>query len=184
MLQIKISDAESYDEVHQRFVNVKGQTLQLEHSLVSISKWESKWKRPFLQETAMTPEQTLDYIKCMTITQNVDPAVYLRISQEQVELVKQYIDDPMTATTISKIEGSGNGGGSRTVMTSEVIYYYMTAYNIPFDPCQKWHLNRLLMLIKVCDEKNSPKKKMSRRQAAANYKSLNAARRAKNHSRG
>lgn len=184
MLQLVIPDRDSFDERTQRFTTIKGQTLQLEHSLVSISKWESKWKKPFLQQKKMTIEETRDYIRCMTITQNVNPIIYDQITADQMDEVRSYIDDPMTATTISKIEGKGKSGGSHTVLTSEVIYYYMTAYNIPFDPCQKWHLNRLMMLIKVCDEKNAPKKKMSKRQAAANYKNLNAARRARSHSRG
>lgn len=183
MLQITIPDTELFDEQRQRFITVKGQTLQLEHSLVSISKWESKWKKPFLDKRDMTIEETKSYVQCMTITQHVDPAVYDHMTPANIEAVMNYINDPMTATTIAKIEGKGKGGRG-AVITSEVIYYYMTAYNIPFDPCQKWHFSRLMMLIKVCDEKNAPQKKMSRRQAASHYKSLNAARRAKSHSRG
>ena len=181
MLQLKIPDTELFDEKQEKFIQVKGATLALEHSLVSISKWESKYKKPFLSREEKTAEETLDYIKFMTITQNVDPAVYEHLRPEHIQQVMNYIDDPMTATTISKKEGQG---GNRAVITSEVIYYYMTAYQIPFDPCQKWHLNRLMMLIKVCDEKNAPKKKMSRRDAANRYSNLNAARRAKHHTRG
>lgn len=181
MLQLKISDTELFDEEKQKFITVKGTTLSLEHSLVSISKWESKYKKPFLSRDEKTVEETLDYIRFMTITQNVDPQVYRYLTPEHIKQVMSYIDDPMTATTISRKDGQG---GSRSVITSEVIYYYMTAYQIPFDPCQKWHLNRLMMLIKVCDEKNAPKKKMSRHDAANRYSSLNAARRAKHHTRG
>lgn len=181
MLQLKIPDAELFDERQAKFIQVKGATLSLEHSLVSISKWESKYKKPFLLRDEKTIDETLDYIKFMTITQNVDPLVYKMLTPEHIQQVKNYIDDPMTATTIHKKEGQGS---SRSIITSEVIYYYMTAYQIPFDPCQKWHLNRLMMLIKVCDEKNSPKKKMSKRDAASRYSNINAARKAKHHTRG
>ena len=181
MLQLKILGTELFDERTQKFIQAKGQTLSLEHSLVSISKWEAKYKKPFLSKDQKTVEETLDYIRFMTITQNVDPNVYSMLTPEHIKQVMDYIDDPMTATTIAKKEGQGSG---RAIVTSEVIYYYMTAYQIPFDPCQKWHLNRLMMLIKVCDEKNAPKKKMNRRDTAAKYSSLNAARRAKHHSRG
>lgn len=181
MLQLKIPDSDLFDEGEQKFIRVKGQTLALEHSLVSISKWEAKYKKPFLSTTEKTVDETIDYIKFMTITQNVDPVIYKVLKPDHVKQVMAYIEDPMTATTISRKEGQGY---SRTVTTSEVIYYYMTAYQIPFDPCQKWHLNRLLMLIRVCDEKNSPKKKMSRRDTAAQNRSLNAARRARLGTRG
>lgn len=181
MLQLKIPDSDLFDEGEQKFIQVKGQTLALEHSLVSISKWEAKYKKPFLSTAEKTVDETIDYIRFMTITQNVDPAIYKVLKPEHVKQVMAYIEDPMTATTISRKEGQGY---SRAVTTSEVIYYYMTAYQIPFDPCQKWHLNRLLMLIRVCDEKNSPKKKMSRRDTAAQNRSLNAARRARLGTRG
>ena len=181
MLQLVIQDAELYDERTSRFVSVKGQTLQLEHSLVSLSKWESKWKKPFLQDIPKTGEEIVDYIRAMTITQNVNPMVYQLITQKHVDQVMAYINDPMTATTIKKKEGSGR---SRQIMTSEVIYYYMTAYQIPFDPCQKWHLNRLMMLINVCDEKNATPKKMGKKQTAMSNHSLNAARRSRMHTRG
>ena len=182
MLQITIPDAELFDEKTQRFITIKGQTLQLEHSLVSISKWESKWKKAFLDQQALTPEETRSYVRCMTITQHVDPNVYQYLTNENIAEVMAYIDDKMTATTIKEIEGRSRA--RRASITSELIYYYMTAYNIPFDPCQKWHLNRLMMLIKVCDEKNAPQKKMSRRQSASQYSKLNAARRARMGTRG
>ena len=181
MLQLKIPDTELFDEKEQKFIRIKGCTLSLEHSLVSISKWESKYKKPFLSRDGKTAEETLDYIRFMTITQNVDPMMYGLLTREHIQQVMDYIDDPMTATTISRKEGQGS---SRNIITSEVIYYYMTAYQIPFDPCQKWHLNRLMMLIRVCDEKNAPKKKMGKKDAASKYSSINAARRAKHHTRG
>ena len=181
MLQLVIPDAELYDERTERFISVKGQTLQLEHSLVSISKWESKWKKPFLSKAPKTVEETVDYIRFMTITQNVNPYVYDMITKEHIDQVMAYIDDPMTATTIKHKEGKGAG---TQIITSELVYYYMTAYQIPFDPCQKWHFNRLMMLIRVCDEKNAPPKKMGKHQTAKSNRSLNAARKARMHTRG
>lgn len=180
MLQLKIEDTDFFDERTEKFVTVKGQTLQLEHSLVSISKWESKWKKPFLTRNAKTMEETLDYIRCMTITQNVNPLIYQAISREQIQEVNKYLEDPMTATTIAKAEGKGSVG---KVTTSEEIYYAMTAYQIPFT-CEKWNFNRLMMLIRVCDEKNKPKKKMRKGDIARRNRSLNAARRAKYGTRG
>ena len=175
MLQLRFPDKEFWDEKNEKFVQVKGQTIQLEHSLVSISKWESKWKKPFLSREGHTREETLDYVRCMTTTQNVNPILYELLTAEQIKQVNQYIDDPMTATTISKQEGKG---GSTRVITSEEIYYSMVAYQIPFE-CQRWHFNRLMMLIRVCDERNKPKKKMRKGEIAKRNRSLNAARRAR-----
>ena len=175
MLQLKFQDTEFWDEVSEKFVTVKGQTIQLEHSLVSISKWESKWKKPFLSREGHTQEETVDYVRCMTITQNVNPLLYQLLTPEQIASINQYIDDPMTATTIAKQEGKG---ASARIITSEEIYYAMVAYQIPFE-CQRWHFNRLMMLIRVCDEKNKPKKKMRKGEIAKRNRSLNAARRAR-----
>lgn len=180
MLTLEVQDVPLFDEANNRFITAKGQILQLEHSLVSISKWEQKWKKPFLADGAKTPEETIDYIRCMTITQNVRPQVYDLLQPDHVRKVLEYIDDSATATWIKKKEGQGS---SRQIITSELIYYYMVAFEIPFDPCQRWHFNRLMTLIRICDEKNNPKK-MSKRNAAANYRSLNAARRARHHTRG
>lgn len=175
MLQLRFPDTELYDEQSEKFVKIKGQTIQLEHSLVSISKWESRWKKPFLSRDGHTREETIDYIKCMTITQNVNPIMYELLTSEQILQVNKYIDDPMTATTITKQEGKG---AVSRVITSEEIYYAMVAYQIPFE-CQRWHFNRLMMLIRVCDEKNKPKKKMRKGDIARRNRSLNAARRAR-----
>lgn len=180
MLWIKIPNVELYDEVNNRFITIKEQTLQLEHSLVSLSKWESKWHKPFLSDVDRTYEETLDYIKCMTITQNVKPEVYYAINQEQVEQIQQYINDPMTATYFSE-EPSGKINGRQ--ITSELIYYWMTALQIPWDS-QKWHLNRLITLIKVCNAENQPKKKKSWSQTTKDWAALNKARRAKYNSKG
>lgn len=180
MLQITIPAAEQWDEQKQEFVYTKEQTLRLEHSLVSLSKWESRWNKAFLSKKKKTYEETLDYIKCMTITQNVKPEVYNFLGNENLQKIQTYIDAPMTATYFSN---DGNGSPSREVVTSELIYYWMIALNIPFE-CQKWHLNRLLTLIKVCNIKNTPPKKMSRQQIMSRNAALNAARRKQFNSKG
>lgn len=173
MLQITIPGGEFWDEDKEEFVQFKDRTLQLEHSLVSISKWESKWHRPFLSKKSMTAEETIDYVRCMTLTQNVTPDVYTRLTNSNIADINHYIEDPMTATTIS--EGPDQKK-NREVVTAELIYYWMIALNIPFE-CQKWHLNRLLCLIRVCNIKNSPPKKMSHKEIAKRNAKLNAARR-------
>ena len=181
MLRITIPAADDlWDERNQEFVSAKEQTLQLEHSLVSLSKWESKWCKAFFSRQEKTPEETLDYIRCMTLTQNVQPEVYNRLTRENIQQINDYIEAPMTATYFSKEQRSGQ---SREVITSELIYYWMIALNIPFE-CQKWHINRLLTLIRVCNIKNQPAKKMSRRDIMSRNAQLNASRRAKLNSRG
>lgn len=174
MLQITIPEAEFFNEETEEFINVKRQTLQLEHSLISISKWESKWCKPFLGKEEKTGEEMIDYIRCMTITQNVDPMVYLAIPRSEMERIKEYIHAPMTATWFSDKE---HRAPSRKIITSELIYYWMIAQNIPLE-CEKWHLNRLFTLLRVCSEKNAPPKKMGKKQAAAQQRSLNAQRHA------
>jgi hypothetical protein len=180
MLQITIPAVEQWDERKQEFVITKEQTLQLEHSLVSLSKWESKWCKPFLTKQEKTFEETLDYIKCMTITQNVNPEVYNYLTNKNIEEINNYIDAPMTATYFSDEKNSKT---SREQVTAELIYYWMIALNIPFE-CQKWHLNRLLTLIKVCNIKNQPPKKRSRKEIMSRNAALNAARRKRLNTRG
>ena len=180
MLRITIPAAELWDEVNQEFVSTKEQTLQLEHSLVSLSKWESKWNKAFLGKQEKTNAETLDYVRCMTITQNVKPDAYRCLTSENINQINDYIDAPMTATHFSNEQ---QGGVNRETVTSELIYYWMIALNIPFE-CQKWHLNRLLTLIKVCNIKNTPPKKMSRQQIMSRNAALNAARRKQMNSRG
>ena len=180
MLTITVPGREMYDEKTQTFSTTKEQTLQLEHSLVSVSKWESKWCKPFLSKEEKTLAETIDYIKCMTITQNVDPAVYNRLSSDNVQEINDYISAPMTATTFSD---NKNKGGSKEITTAELIYYWMISFNIPME-CQKWHINKLLTLIRVCEIKNSPPKKTSKRDLMSQYASLNAARRNKLNTKG
>ncbi len=172
MLKITIPPAEMYDEEKEEFIQFKGQTLQLEHSLVSLAKWESAWNKPFLTKEPKTYIETLDYIRCMTITQNVPPVVYHFLTKDNIEQINAYIDSPMTATTFSNQKKTP----SKDVVTAEIIYYWMISLNIPFE-CQKWHLERLLTLINVCNIKNQPPKKMSRSEVMARNKALNASRR-------
>ena len=180
MLRITIPAVEQWDERKQEFVTTKEQTLQLEHSLVSLSKWESKWCKAFLTKQEKTFEETLDYIKCMTITQNVDPEVYNYLTNKNIEEINNYIDAPMTATYFSD---NKTVKSSREQITAELIYYWMIALNIPFE-CQKWHLNRLLTLIKICNIKNQPPKKRSRKEIMSRNAALNAARRKQLNTKG
>ena len=181
MLQITIPlGREGWDEVKEEFVVPQTKVLQLEHSLVSLSKWESKWHKPFLSKDDRTVEETVDYIKCMTITQNVGADVYDHLTRKHMQEISDYINDSMTATFFNDQK---TGKVSHEIITSELIYYWMISLNIPFE-CQKWHLNRLLTLIKVCSLKNQPPKKMSKRDVMSRNAALNAARRAQANSRG
>ena len=180
MLQITLPALEGWDESKQEFVDYKAQTLQLEHSLIAISKWESKWHKPFLVKEQKTKEETLDYIKCMTITQNVDPEVYNRLTQDNIDDINAYIDNPMTATTFSEEQ---NSKPSREIITSELIDYWMIANNIPVE-FRKWHLNRLITLIKICSIKNAPPKKQSKQDILRRNAALNAERRKRLNSKG
>lgn len=182
MLQIAIPSIEYYDSVRNEFFTVKGQVIQLEHSLVSISKWESKWNKPFLSKEQKTVEEFLDYVRCMTLTQNVNPMLYQNINPDISKQIMDYIEAPMTATTFHDYPGAPRRGSSE-IITSELIYYWMVALQIPFE-CQKWHFNRLMTLIRVCNIKNSPKKKMSRNEIFSRNAALNAARRGKMGSAG
>lgn len=180
MLQVTIPASEYFDEKTGEFRSIRETTLQLEHSLVSISKWESKWQKPFLGKEDKTPEECADYVRCMTITQNVDPLVYRFLTKRNFQEINAYIEAPMTATTFSERD---NKHFSREIITAEIIYYWMISLNIPFE-CQKWHLNKLLTLVRVCNIKNSPQKKMSKRELIERNRALNDARRKSMHSNG
>lgn len=171
---------EEWDEAKQEFIEPKKQTLQLEHSLISLSKWESKWCKPFFSKNAKTAEETLDYIKCMTITQNVNPEVYNHLTQTNIDEIHKYIEAPMTATTFSDDRSNRQ---NREIVTAELIYYWMISLQIPPE-YQKWHLNKLLTLIRVCNLKNTPPKKMSKREIMSRNAQLNAARRKQLNSKG
>lgn len=180
MLQLEIPETEVFDEKTNLFIVKKKEFLQLEHSLVSLSKWESTWCKPFLGKTPKTTEETIDYIKCMTITQNVKDDVYHNLPKEIFDKIDQYINFPMTATWFNN---NSKEPKSREVITTEVIYYWMIALNIPLE-CQKWHLNRLFTLIRVCNIKNQPPKKQGRREMLDNRAALNQARKAQYQTKG
>lgn len=178
MLTVVVPSIELFDEKTYEFFNIKETVLQLEHSLLSISKWESTWKKPFLSKEQKSDEETADYIRCMSLTKNVDPIVYKHIPYNEYRRIIEYIEDEMTATTFSNVQKNSN-----EIITSEIIYYDMIALNIPFS-CEKWHLNRLLTLIRVCNLKNQPDKKMGKKDVYKQNRALNAARRSKIRSRG
>ena len=180
MLTITILGEEYWDKSNHEFLYPNAQTLQLEHSLISLSKWESKWCKPFLSSKEKTYEETLDYIKCMVITPNVDPDIFNYLTQSNVDDIKNYIYAPMTATTFANEKTKKN---NREIVTSELIYYWMVALQIPFE-CQEWHLNRLITLITVCNVKNEPPKKMSKKDIMSRNAALNAARRKQLNSKG
>ena len=180
MLEIEIPRTEIWDNENEVFSYVDSCKLVLEHSLISISKWESKWNKPFLTRDEKTPEEMIDYVKCM-IVNRADPVVCNCLTTDNYKQINDYIAAPMTATTFR--ENGGTPRGNREIMTAEVIYFYMISFGIPFE-CEKWHINRLLTLIRVCSIKNAPSKKMSKSAAAKQQRALNAQRRAKAHSKG
>ena len=186
-LILHVPKRELFDDVRSVVYDVPAKTLTLEHSLLSISKWESKWNKPYLPQPLLpkssqikTRAETLDYVRCMTIENNVDPNVYLALSNAELNKIMAYINAPMTAQKLSKSkQGRGND-----IITNELIYYWMTALSIPFRPCETWHLNHLLALIELCARKNEPSKKMKPNEILKQNQSLNKARRAKHHTRG
>jgi hypothetical protein len=154
MLSITIPALEAWDEANQRFVNFEETKLDLEHSLVSLSKWESKWEKPFLAPEDKSQEETLSYVECMILTPNFPPEVLSRLTNGNIQAINEYIEAKMTATWFAETKAPAR----REIITAEVIYYWMVALTIPFET-EVWHLNRLLTLIKVCNAKNQPEKK-------------------------
>lgn len=183
MLPITIPAEEGWDAKRRVFVTVRNEmTIYLEHSLDSVSKWESTWNKPFLSKDDKTDEETLDYIKCMTITPDVPKEIYDYIASNKqiVDKIHKYINAPMTATTFSKDQ---KGKPKRQVITSEIIYYWMVTFNIPSE-FQYWHLNRLITLIRVCSIKSAKPEKRSAKETMSYNKALNAARQKKFNTRG
>lgn len=181
MLSIEIKPREFFNEQTSEFLTVKGGTLKLEHSLVSISKWESKWKIPFLSKKPKTMDQIDDYIRCMSVNGDPDPLLIMSISDKDKNRIIDYIDEKRTATWFSNTDEKGTKNSE--IITSERIYFWMIQYHIPHE-YEKWHLSRLLTLIEICNRENTPPKKMSQAEIIARNKALNAERKARLHSRG
>lgn len=195
MLKLTVAGEQSWNPRTEEFEYAKPVELRLEHSLLSLAKWESKWHVPFLTSSGnMTREQQLDYIRCMTVTQGTDPAVYRKLTREQLTAINEYMDDPMTATWFAGEPKPNEPKDKRTARpkrrpprgettTAEVLYAQMFALGIPKE-CEKWHLNRLLTLIRVGQEMNAPQKKMTPGERMSQQRALNAQRKAKMHTRG
>lgn len=179
MIEIVIPAYELFNDVTGEFEYGPERVLTLEHSLLSISKWESKWLKPFLSNTPKTDEEVIDYVRCMTLNKGIPHDAYYYIPNSQYEIINDYITSPMTATTVSD---SGEKA-SREIMTSELIYYYMISCNIPME-CERWHINRLMTLIRVCGAKNNPGKKKPMEEVMRSNAELNAARKKKLQTRG
>lgn len=182
MLQITINSTELFDDKTQEFIHIKEQILCLEHSLLSISKWESKWHKPYLTKTNKTIEETIDYIKCMTLTSNVRPEVYLALSNKNFDEIANYIEDPMTATWFSS---SDSDSKSNQQITNELIYYWMFTLQIPKE-CEKWHIARLMTLIRVFNEENKTSTKSNNftNDMLTQRRALNEARRKQLNTKG
>lgn len=185
MLPIVVPATELFVEDTNEFIQVKKTVLQLEHSLLSLKKWEAKWCIPFLDGNPKTTEQTIDYIRCMTLTQNVNPYVYGALSAQNLEDINNYIDAPMTATWFveDKQKKKNKTVRKEKTITAELVYCWMVMYHIPFE-CQKWHLNQLITLIRVCNEENNPKKPLKGKALYSRNRALNEARKKKMHTRG
>ena len=179
-ITIKVPAAELWDPVKEQFVSIKEQTLLMEHSLLSVDKWESRWKKSYISSENKTPVEVIDYLKCMTITKNVDPYVYYAIPASELKRIDKYISDPMTATTFND---RNEKRGRKEVITSEIIYWQMTQLNIPLE-WEKRHLNKLLTLIRVAAIKSQAPQKMTKADIARQNKALNAARRKRTGSKG
>lgn len=172
MLRLSIDGGDLWDENAERFVEVDPVTLELEHSLRAIDEWESIWHVPFFRKEPMTTEQLYSYVQCMSKT-DINPSVFLFLNDEHLSKLREYIDNPMTATTISRRGGKSN---KASVVTSEVIFSNMIALNIPME-CQDWHINKLLTLIEVCIIRNQPEDKMSQKETIEYHQSINERRR-------
>lgn len=171
MLEIIIPGVDLWDEKENRFIKIPQTTLKLEHSLFAISKWESFYKKPFLSKDDKQYDETIYYIKCMTI-EPVDDNVYYALSNAVVDSIQEYINDKKTATFFLKKDKDDG----QHIVTSEEIYYWMIVSEIPFS-CDKWHFSRLMTLIKVCNEKNKKQKPMSEKELYQRNAELKAARR-------
>lgn len=174
MLRITVLGDEFYDEVEETFSTIGDIVLDLEHSLISLSKWESEFQKPFLAPGEKTTKEVLDYVKAMILTPDIPPNIVSRFSQDNISQIHEYIDSKQSATTFGQMP---KHTGRNEIITSELIYYWMVGFNIPFE-CETWHLNRLFSLIRICNIKSAKPKKMSHRELAARNREINAQRRA------
>jgi len=179
-ITITVPKTELWDPIKEEFINIKEQTLVMEHSLLSVDKWESKWRKPYLSSDDKSALEVIDYLRCMTITKNVDPNVYFAIPEKELRRINEYITNPMTATTFND---RNERRGRREIITSEIIYWQMTQLNIPME-WEKRHLNKLLTLIRVAAIKSQAPKQMSKADIAKQNRALNAARRKRSGSKG
>lgn len=187
MLKIYIPPKEGWDDLKEEFISFDGQQLCLEHSLVSLSKWEAQWHKPFISKEQKTRNELISYVRCMTITQNVKDYAYNFLTNENIKTINDYLADSHTATWFSQDKSTPAGQARRNSseqITSELIYYWMIVNAIPFDPCEKWNLNRLMTLIRICTIKNAPGKKMKPGEILKNQSMMNKLRRAKLGTRG
>lgn len=182
MLRLVIPAVEQWDDAKQEFVSDDEVVLELEHTLVSLSKWEAIWEKPFLGSQEKTPEELLGYVQAMSKSPEIPPEVLARLTEKQVEEINTYITAKMSATWFNR-SADGAPKNTRETITAELVYYWMIALNIPIE-FQNWHLNRLFTLIEVCNQKNSPPKKTDRKTMVSERKRLNALRRAEANSTG
>lgn len=180
MFTVVIPEKEFFDESQMRFVKMEGGSFEIEHSLAAITKWEAKYKTAFLSSVDKTVEESLDYIRCMTITPDVDPDLYYRIDNELMQQINDYIGEKQTATQIRMLPGRKQ---KPEIITAEIVYYWMISLGIPSE-YDRWHFNRLLTLIEVFNAKNGPQKKMTQKDILAQNRALNEARKAKYKTKG
>ena len=184
MLELPVPERELWDEKNEVFHHIGAHRLKLEHSLASISRWESKWQKPFLKSLPEMPfAELVDYVRCMTLSDDTPEDAYLGIGAEELRTILCYINDKRTATKVTSRSGR-RGRARRETVTSELVYFWMIQYGIPFSPCENWHFNRLMTLVRVCQAKGGKPEKLGRQEAAEQRARLNAERRAKTHSRG
>lgn len=179
MLPITVHGTELWNETTEEFLVIPETTLHLEHSLLSISKWEEKYHKPYLVQDNKTPEEFLDYIRMMTINKNIDPNVYYGLSESNLEAIKDYMEDSHTATWFREDEDDKKKGQKPRTITAELVYCWMVQLRMPMDPFQKWHINRLITLIRVCQEENKPPKEFDKKTGMSKRRALMEQRRAK-----
>lgn len=183
MLRLTLPSTDFWDPRKEEYVQIGGYEVDLEYSLFTIARWESKWKKPFITSLPkFTRKDEIEWYKAMCMTEGIPDEAWMVMTPKIRQDIYDYVTDPMSATTINH-RGPKTPGGPKTIMTAELVYYYMVTLGVPFE-CEHWHFNRLMKLVDVCFVKNSPPKKMGKQEAAQMYRELNARNRAKYNSRG